>query len=94
MSNAKIDRREFIKASGALAAGAALAAALPGVADAEATTSAVADFDICKTFAGFIQDIGGTPADGGGKSRAPAKTRSCAATPASARRGSFNRTLQ
>jgi hypothetical protein len=67
MSEINKDRREFLKASGTLAAGAAFAAALPGVADAEATTSAVADFDIDKTFTGFMKDIGGTPADGGGK---------------------------
>jgi crotonobetainyl-CoA:carnitine CoA-transferase CaiB-like acyl-CoA transferase len=67
MSEINKDRREFLKASGALAAGAAFAAALPGVADAQSTTSVVADFDIDKTFTGFMKDIGGTPADGGGK---------------------------
>jgi crotonobetainyl-CoA:carnitine CoA-transferase CaiB-like acyl-CoA transferase len=66
MSDINKDRREFIKDSGALAAGVALAAALPGVADAQATAPAAADFDIDRTFAGFMQDLGHSATDGGG----------------------------
>ena len=67
MSDINKDRREFIKGTGAVAAGVTLAAALPGVADAQATAPAAADFDIDKTFAGFMKDIGGSASDGGGK---------------------------
>ena len=68
MSDINKDRREFIKDSGALAAGVALASSLPGVAGAQATPAkSGAEFDINTTFTGFMKDIGGTPADGGGK---------------------------
>jgi hypothetical protein len=71
MSEFNKNRREFIKDSSLLAAGAALATSLPMVAGAQAAPASApmpaADFDINTTFTGFMKDIGGTPADGGGK---------------------------
>jgi crotonobetainyl-CoA:carnitine CoA-transferase CaiB-like acyl-CoA transferase len=66
MSDINKDRREFIKDAGALAAGVVLATSVPGVANAQTTSPAAADFDIDKTFAGFMKDIGGSASDGGG----------------------------
>jgi crotonobetainyl-CoA:carnitine CoA-transferase CaiB-like acyl-CoA transferase len=71
MSESNKNRREFIKDSSMLAAGVALATSLPLVAGAQAAPASAslpaADFDINTTFTGFMKDIGGTPADGGGK---------------------------
>jgi crotonobetainyl-CoA:carnitine CoA-transferase CaiB-like acyl-CoA transferase len=55
------NRREIIKASGYAAAGTVVASSL-----AAAAAAATDDFDINQRFAGFMKDIGGTPADGGG----------------------------
>jgi hypothetical protein len=62
-----MNRREFVQTTGYAALGATLAANLPAVA--QPTTAAVLGtaFDINATFSGFMKDIGGTPADGGGK---------------------------
>ena len=65
MSDVNEKRREFIKDAGAVAAGVALATTVPGVASAQAAAPA-SEFDIDKTFAGFMKDIGGSAADGGG----------------------------
>jgi crotonobetainyl-CoA:carnitine CoA-transferase CaiB-like acyl-CoA transferase len=57
-----LNRREFIGA----ASGAALAAAATANASAQSSTSSAA-FSIDDAFAVFMRDIGGAPADGGGK---------------------------
>ena len=57
MTDINRDRREFIKDTGALAAGVALATTLPGVAGAQPASPA-GEFDIDKTFADFMQDLG------------------------------------
>ena len=62
MSDINKERREFIKDSGALAAGVALASSLPGVAGAQMTPAkSFAEFDINTIFTGLMKDIGGTP---------------------------------
>jgi crotonobetainyl-CoA:carnitine CoA-transferase CaiB-like acyl-CoA transferase len=67
MSDVNKGRREFIKDTGALVAGVALATSLPGVASAQAAPPDPAKFDINAQFAQFMRDIGGSPADAGGK---------------------------
>lgn len=57
-----INRRDVIKASGVAAAGMVANSSLGGIANAASSS-----FDINTVFAGFMKDIGGTPADGGGK---------------------------
>jgi hypothetical protein len=58
-------RREFLeKKSGQLALGAALAGSFAELAKATPTAS---DFDINKSFADFMKDIGGNASDGGGR---------------------------
>jgi crotonobetainyl-CoA:carnitine CoA-transferase CaiB-like acyl-CoA transferase len=58
-----IDRRQFMKTTGAAAVGAFAASMLPGTANA---ASHSADFDINAKFAEFMSVIGGTPGDAGG----------------------------
>lgn len=57
----KINRRDAMKA-GSLVAGVFVAPSL-----ASAASAAVSGFDINTSFASFMKDIGGTPADAGGK---------------------------
>ena len=58
-------RRAFIQSSGVAAIGAAIASNLGEAARATAQPES-SSFDIDKSFAQFMQDISGTPADGGG----------------------------
>jgi len=53
-------RREFLQGVSSVALGAVLAA------NASSVSAQSTDFDIDKVFADFMEDIGGTPADGGG----------------------------
>ena len=57
-------RRDLLGGAAAVAAMATLASTLPRPAFAQ---SNVGDFDIDAAFAEFMRDIGGTPADGGGR---------------------------
>ncbi len=56
-----ISRRDVIHAGGTIAVGTLLASAIPAAAQ---TAGA---FDITRTFAGFMRDIGGAIGDAGGK---------------------------
>jgi crotonobetainyl-CoA:carnitine CoA-transferase CaiB-like acyl-CoA transferase len=56
-------RREFLEKTGQLALGAALAGSFAELAKATPTAS---DFDINKSFADFMKDLGQSPSDGGG----------------------------
>lgn len=58
----EFNRRDVIKATGVAAAGSVIASGLAGAAGA-----ATGAFDINTSFAGFMKDIGASPADGGGK---------------------------
>ena len=62
-----MNRREFVQTTGFAALGATLAANLPARAQTATAAASGAKFDINATFTGFMKDIGGTPADGGGK---------------------------
>jgi crotonobetainyl-CoA:carnitine CoA-transferase CaiB-like acyl-CoA transferase len=62
-----INRREFIKDASVLAAGVALAKNFTGTANAQAAPPDPSKFDINVQFAQFMRDIGGSPADAGGK---------------------------
>ena len=62
-----MNRREFVQTTGYAALGATLAANLPASAQPTTAAASGAKFDINATFNGFMKDIGGTPADGGGK---------------------------
>ena len=64
--NLSLTRREFIRDGGFAALGVAIATSLPGTAQAS-MQPANTTFDLNSTFAGFMQDIGATPADAGGK---------------------------
>jgi len=63
MSDAYMDRRDFIKYSGTAALGVAMAGTF---ANASAATPSTVDFNINAAFADFMQGIGGSAADGGG----------------------------
>ena len=58
-------RREFIQSSGLAAVGAAIASNWAGRPKRRRSPKS-SSFDIDKSFAKFMQEIGGTPADGGG----------------------------
>lgn len=60
----EITRRDAIKSGGIVAGAIAASSLIPGGASA-----ATGGFDIGSTFAGFMKDIGGSAADGGGKVR-------------------------
>jgi hypothetical protein len=64
-----MNRREFVQTTGYAALGMALASNLPASAQSAAPAAPGAEFDINSTFAGFMRDLGATPADGGGKVR-------------------------
>ena len=57
----EVNRRDLMKSAGAVVAAAA-AGSVPGAARADGSS-----FDIDASFATFMADIGGAPADGGGK---------------------------
>jgi len=59
-----INRRVFLKDAGALALGTAIATQLPGAAWAQSTST---EFNINSAFSEFMQGIGGTATDAGGK---------------------------
>ncbi len=58
------NRKDFIKDAGDSAVAFTWATSIGSAANAQAPAAA---FDIATTFTGFMKDIGGTPADGGGK---------------------------
>lgn len=60
-----LTRREFMRDASLVAMGA-MATGLPGIGQA-AIPPATTTFDLNARFAGFMQDIGGSPADAGGK---------------------------
>ncbi|KXU82546.1 hypothetical protein CI15_34060 [Paraburkholderia monticola] len=66
MSDFNIERRDFLRETGAAALGIALTSTIGSGAYAQ-TSAATQPFDIDKAFAQYMHDIGATPGDAGGK---------------------------